>query len=75
MIKTATENKLNSPQIKSDKTMTFDYFLETNRLIWKYSELHMRAGMKEYMEKRRAALKEKKDKEYHAIVMDSAQWE
>mmetsp|Transcript_78076 Transcript_78076/g.107919 ORF Transcript_78076/g.107919 Transcript_78076/m.107919 type:complete len:133 (+) Transcript_78076:966-1364(+) len=55
--------------------MTFDYFLETNKLIWRYSELKMREGMKEYVTKRRAALKEKNEKEYTAIVMDSAQWE
>jgi len=75
MIKIAKEKGLDKPQIKSDKTMTFDYFLETNKLIWKYSELKMREGMKEYVAKRRAALKEKKDKEYTTIVMDSAQWE
>jgi len=75
MIKIAKEKGLDTPQIKSDKTMTFDYFLETNKLIWKYSELKMREGMKEYTAKRRAALKEKNEKDYSGIVMDSAQWE
>lgn len=75
MVKIAKEKGLDSPQIKSDKTMTFDYFLETNKLIWKYSELKMRDGMKEYIAKRRSALKEKNDKEYTTVVMDSAQWE
>lgn len=75
MFKIAIEKGLDKPQIKSDKTMTFDYFLETSKLIWKYSELKMREGMKEYAEKRREALKKKEDKEYNAIIMDSAQWE
>jgi len=75
MVKIAKEKDLDKPQIKSDKTMTFDYFLETSKLVWKYSELKMRDGMKEYISKRRAALKEKNEKEYTTIVMDSAQWE
>eukprot|EP00351_Strombidinopsis_sp_SopsisLIS2011_P003583 CAMPEP_0116876172 /NCGR_PEP_ID=MMETSP0463-20121206/8182_1 /TAXON_ID=181622 /ORGANISM="Strombidinopsis sp, Strain SopsisLIS2011" /LENGTH=404 /DNA_ID=CAMNT_0004522647 /DNA_START=425 /DNA_END=1639 /DNA_ORIENTATION=- len=75
MIKAAVEKGLDKPQIKSDKTMTFDYFLDTGRLIWKYSELKMREGMKEYAAKRRQALKDKNDKEYNTIVMDSANWE
>lgn len=75
MIQAAVEQDLDKPQIKSDKTMTFDYFLDTGRLIWKYAELKMRDGMKEYAVKRRQALKDKDDKEYNTIVMDSSNWE
>lgn len=75
MIKAAAENDLDKPQIKSDKTMTFDYFLDTGRLIWKYSELKMRDEMKVYAAKRRQALKDKDDKEYNTIIMDSSSYE
>jgi len=75
MIKAAADLDLDKPQIKSDKTMTFDYFLDTGRLIWKYSELKMRDAMKEYATKRRQALMDKDDKEYSNIIMDSSSFE
>lgn len=55
--------------------MTFDYFLDTGKLVWKYAELKMRDGMKEYAVKRREAIKEKKDNDFQKLIMASANWE
>jgi len=48
--------KLGEPQYKQDGTMTFDFFLETNKIIAKYVVIQTREGLAEHATKRRAAI-------------------
>lgn len=73
MIKEAKD--LGEPQYKSDGTMTFDYFLDTMRIINRYTFEQTRAGLAEYQEKRRTALKEKNEEEYQKLILKCANWE
>ena len=50
---------LGEPQYKSDGTMTFDYFLETSKIVIKYTILQTRDGLLEHQEARRKAIADK----------------
>ena len=39
--------------------MTFDYFLETSKLVVKYTFLQTKEGLEEHLKKRRSASKDK----------------
>lgn len=44
---------LGEPQYKQDGTMTFDYFLETSKIVVKYTHQQTAAGLAEHSVKRR----------------------
>lgn len=52
---------LGKPEIKSDGTMTFDYFLESSKIIFKYTLEQTKDGLAEMAAKRREAIKESND--------------
>ena len=49
----AEGKKLGEAQYKQDGTMTFDYFLETSKLVVKYTFLQTKEGLEEHQKKRR----------------------
>jgi len=55
---------LGSPEYKADGTMTFDFFLDTMKIVSKYVLERTKSGLKDFQQNRRAALKEKNDEEY-----------
>ena len=55
---------IGEPQIKKDGCMTFDYFLETSKIVFKYHQEMTKEGFEESIIKRRELLKEGKTEEF-----------
>lgn len=66
---------LGNPQYKQDGTMTFDYFLETSKIVTKYVILQTKDGLLEHAVKRRQAIKEGNDELFQKLVLNTANWE
>jgi len=67
--------KLGDPQYKQDGTMTFDYFLETSKIVVKYTYIQTKEGLEEHAIKRRAAIAAKNEEEFQKLVLATANWE
>ena len=66
---------LGEPQYKQDGTMTFDYFLETSKIVIKYTIQQTQAGLAEHAVKRREAIAEGKEEVFQQLVLKTANWE
>jgi len=55
--------------------MTFDYFLETSKIVQKYVFNQTKEGLAEHAIKRRAAIKEGNDELFQKLVLQTANWE
>jgi len=71
----AEGKKLGEPQYKQDGTMTFDYFLETSKIVVKYTFQQTKDGLAEHAVKRRAAIAEGNEDEFQKLVLATANWE
>ena len=71
----AEGRQLGTPQYKQDGTMTFDYFLETSKLVVKYTHQQTKDGLAEHAVKRRAAIAANNEEEFQKLVLDTANWE
>jgi len=71
----AEGKKLGEPEYKQDGTMTFDFFLETNKLITKAVIEQTRSGLEEHSSKRRAAIAAGNEEEFQKLIMTTANWE
>lgn len=66
---------LGAPQYKQDGTMTFDYFLETSKIVVKYTYMQTKDGLSEHATKRRAAIAAGNEEEFQKLVLNTANWE
>jgi len=66
---------LGEPQYKKDGTMTFDYFLETSKVVIKYTHEQTAEGLAEHAIKRRAAIAAGNEEEFQKLVLATANWE
>lgn len=66
---------LGEPQYKQDGTMTFDYFLETSKIVVKYTYMQTKDGLAEHATKRRAAIAAGNEEEFQKLVLNTANWE
>jgi len=66
---------LGEPQYKQDGTMTFDFFLETSKLVVKYTHMQTAEGLAEHAIKRRAAIAAGSEDEFQKLVLQTANWE
>lgn len=66
---------LGKAQIKQDKTMTFEFFLQTSKIITKYVHEMTKDGLADSVNKRRELLKQEKFKEYSDLVIEMINWE
>ena len=66
---------LGQPQYKQDGTMTFQYFLDTMKIVVRYVQLQCREGQATFALERRAAIKAKDEELYQKLIMKSANWE
>lgn len=64
---------LGPPQIKADGTMTFDYFIQTMKIVIEYTVKHTLEPLQEYAKQRRACV-ENMD-QYKEIVFTSSNFE
>lgn len=68
-------NALGKPEYKSDGTMTFDFFLESSKLIIKYTYNFTKEGLNEHAKQRRLAVKEKDIEKCQKLILETANWE
>ncbi|MCP4668809.1 MAG: hypothetical protein GY849_20925 [Deltaproteobacteria bacterium] len=66
---------IGEPQYKQDGTMTFDYFLETSKIVTRYTMKQTQAGLAEQAILRRAAIKANNEEEFQKLVLSTANWE
>jgi len=66
---------LGSPEYKQDGTMTFDFFLETSKIVQKYVIQQTKDGLAEHAVQRIAAIKEGNEDEFQKLVLKTANWE
>ena len=71
----ADGRKIGEAQYKQDGTMTFDYFLETSKLVIKYTYLQTKDGLDAHQIKRREAIKNKDEEAFQKLVLETANWE
>jgi len=71
----AEGKKLGEAQYKQDGTMTFDYFLNTSKLVIKYTYLQTKDGLEAHSVKRRQAIKDKDEEAFQKLVLETANWE
>lgn len=55
--------------------MTFDFFLNTSKIVVKYVYLQTKAGLEEHQKKRREAIKKGDDEAFNKLVLETANWE
>jgi len=55
---------LGEPQYKQDGTMTFDFFLETSKIVVKHTSEMTKAGLEEHAVERRQAIRDGKEEEF-----------
>ena len=67
--------ELGEPQYKQDGTMTFQYFLETSKIVVKHTYLQTKDGLDEHAVERRAAIRDGKEEEFQKLVLKTANWE
>ena len=66
---------LGKAQIKQDGTMTFEFFLQTSKIVTKYVFEMTNQGLADSVTKRRELLKAEKFKEYSDLVVEMTNWE
>lgn len=66
---------LGNPEYKKDGTMTFDFFLETSKIVIKYVYNQTKDGLEEHAKKRREAIKNNNEEEFQKLVLATANWE
>jgi len=71
----AEGKKLGEPEYKQDGTMTFDYFLETSKIVVKYTMMQTKEGLAEHAIKRREAIKNNDEEAFQQLVLKTANWE
>lgn len=67
--------KLGKPEYKQDGTMTFDYFLESSKLIITYAYNFTKDGLAKHAEERRQAVKDKDQERVQKLILEAANWE
>lgn len=66
---------LGEPQYKKDGTMTFDFFLETSKLITKYVIKHTQSGLEDFAKQRRECIKNGDEDKFNDLILRTANWE
>jgi len=67
--------KLGEPQYKSDGTMTFDFFLDTSKIVVMYTHKQTKDGLAEHAVKRREAIKNNDEEAFQKLILQTANWE
>ena len=55
--------------------MTFDYFLDTMKIVIEFTILHTREGMEKHNGERRAAIASGNEELYQKLILKTANWE
>lgn len=68
-------NALGKPQYKADGTMTLEYFLDTMKIVIRYTHQQTKEGLAQHQVERRAAIKEGNEEAYQKLILKCANWE
>jgi len=71
----AEADTMGKPEYKQDGTMTFDFFLESSKLIIRYTYDFTKEGLAKHAVDRRAAVKEKDLEKCQKLILETANWE
>jgi hypothetical protein len=71
----AEADALGKPEYKQDGTMTFDFFLESSKLIIKYTYNFTKEGLAKHAADRRAAVKDQEPEKVQKLILEAANWE
>lgn len=71
----AEGKKLGEPQYKSDGTMTFDFFLETSKIVLRYTHKQTKDGLAAHAIKRREAIAKNDEEAFQKLILTTANWE
>lgn len=66
---------LGEVQVKADGTMTFDFFLNSSKIVFKYTLMQCAAGLKEMAARRREAIKNNDDTKFQEMILETSNWE
>jgi len=55
--------------------MTFDYFIDTMKIVVRYTQAQTKDGLKKFQLERREALKNKEEEAYQKLILKCANWE
>ena len=66
---------LGAPQVKSDGTLTFDYFVQTMKLTIEYTIKHTYTAIEDLTKQRRNAIKDNNMAEYKEMVYKASNFE
>lgn len=66
---------LGKPEYKQNGTMTFDFFLETSKIIVKYTFKQTKEGLEKHAVERRAAVKKGDVEACQKMILETANWE
>ena len=55
--------------------MTFDYFLETSKIVVKYTIMQTKDGLEEHSVARRKAIADGDEEKFQQLVLKTANWE
>lgn len=55
--------------------MTFNYFLDTMKIVIEFTILHTREGMEKHNVERRAAIAAGNEELYQKLILKTANWE
>jgi len=66
---------LGQVQMKSDGCLTFDYFMQTMKIVIEYTIKHTHQGLLEIQTQRRKALKDDNMSEFKDLVYKASNWE
>lgn len=66
---------LGKPEKKSDGTLTFNFFLESSKLVTKYTLRQTKDGLAEHAVKRRESLKDNDEQKFQELILEVSNWE
>ena len=66
---------LGQPAYKQDGTLTYQYFLDSMKIVVRYTSLQTQDGLAAHQVERRAAIKDKDEEKYQKLIMKTANWE
>jgi len=55
--------------------MTFQYFIDTMKIVVRYTQEQTKDGLKKFQLERREALKTKEEEAYQKLILKCANWE
>lgn len=66
---------LGTPEKKADGTLTFNFFLETSKIVTRYTLQQTKTGLEEHAVSRRQAIKDNNEQRFQELILETSNWE